>query len=92
MKYKIVFFDIDGTITHHENGSIPDKTKDSILALKNKGFKLVAATGRPLSVCQEIRDLGIDTFITANGGYVRHREEVIHMGFRLRWRGSGLSK
>jgi HAD superfamily hydrolase (TIGR01484 family) len=90
MKYKIVFFDIDGTITHHENGSIPDKTKDSILALKNKRFKLVAATGRPLSVCQEIRDLGIDTFITANGGYVRHREEV--KGFRLRWRGSGLSK
>ncbi len=78
MKYKIVFFDIDGTITHHENGSIPDKTKDAIRILKDKGFKLVAATGRPLSMCQEIKDLGIDTFITANGGYVKHGEEVIH--------------
>ncbi|UTE76637.1 Cof-type HAD-IIB family hydrolase [Rossellomorea sp. KS-H15a] len=78
MKYKIVFFDIDGTITHHENGSIPDKTKDVIHTLKNKGFKLVAATGRPLSMCQEIKDLGIDTFITANGGYVKHNEKVIH--------------
>ncbi|PFA69135.1 HAD family hydrolase [Bacillus sp. AFS015802] len=78
MRYKIVFFDIDGTITHHENGSIPDKTKAAIGTLKNKGFKLVAATGRPLSMCQEIKDLGIDTFITANGGYVKHGEEVIH--------------
>jgi HAD superfamily hydrolase (TIGR01484 family) len=78
MKYKIVFFDIDGTITHHENGSISDKTKDAIHTLKKRGIKLVAATGRPLSMCQEIKDLGIDTFITANGGYVKHGGEVIH--------------
>ena len=78
MKSKIVFFDVDGTITHHENGSISDKTKAVIHTLKKKGFKLVAATGRPLSMCQEIKDLGIDTFITANGGYVKHNEKVIH--------------
>lgn len=78
MDYKIVFFDIDGTITHHENGYISDNTKKAIRTLKNKGIKLVAATGRPLSMCQEIRDLGIDTFITANGGYVKHNDVVIH--------------
>lgn len=78
MEYKIVFFDIDGTITSHEDGSISDKTKKAIETLKNKGIKIVAATGRPLSMCQEIRELGIDTFITANGGYVRHKEVVIH--------------
>lgn len=78
MNYKIVFLDVDGTITHHEDGSIPASTKAAIRTLKNKGIPIVAATGRPLSMCEEIRELGIDTFITANGGYVKHNHEVIH--------------
>jgi Cof subfamily protein (haloacid dehalogenase superfamily) len=78
MSYRIVFFDIDGTITNHEDGSIPHSTIEAIKTLKNKGIKVVAATGRPLSMCKELQDLGIETFITANGGYVKHIQEVIH--------------
>jgi len=78
MDYKIVFFDVDGTITHHEDGSISNNTKEAIKALIDKGIKVVAATGRPLSMCEEIRELGIDTFITANGAYVKHKQEIIH--------------
>ncbi|WNB90997.1 Cof-type HAD-IIB family hydrolase [Bacillus sp. NEB1478] len=78
MDYKIAFFDVDGTITHHEDGSISNHTKDAITALKNKGLTVVAATGRPLSMCNEIRELGIDTFITANGAFVKHNQEVLH--------------
>jgi len=78
MDYKIIFFDVDGTITHHEDGSISNNTKEAIKALKSKGIKVVAATGRPLSMCKEIGELGIDTFITANGGYVKHNQTVIH--------------
>jgi|SRR5690606_33951985 len=78
MDYKIVFFDIDGTITHHRDGSISSKTKYAIKSLKSKGIKVVAATGRPLSMCKEIEEVGIDTFITANGAYVKHKQMVIH--------------
>lgn len=78
MNYKIVFFDVDGTITNHENGSILTSTKEAIKALRMKGIKVVAATGRPLSMCDEIKALGIDTFITANGAYVKHNKNVIH--------------
>ena len=78
MAYKIVFFDVDGTITHHEDGSISTNTKEAIKELIKKGIKVVAATGRPLSLCEEIRELGIDTFITANGAYVKHNQQVIH--------------
>ena len=77
-KYKIVFFDIDGTLTHHEDGSISENTKMAIKTLIDKGIQVVAATGRPLSMCEEIRQIGIDTFITANGGHVKQGEEVIH--------------
>lgn len=78
MDYKIVFFDVDGTITHHEDGSISNNTKEAIKLLINKGIRVVAATGRPFSMCKEIREIGIDTFITANGGYVKHDQKVIH--------------
>ncbi|MFD1736333.1 Cof-type HAD-IIB family hydrolase [Bacillus salitolerans] len=78
MDYKIVFFDVDGTITHHEDGSIPTTTKEAIQSLLHKGIKVVAATGRPLSMCKELEELGIDTFITANGAYVKHQQDVIH--------------
>lgn len=78
MCYKIVFFDVDGTITNHKNGSIPKSAIEAIKTLKSKGLKVVAATGRPLSMCRELQELGIETFITANGGYVKHIQEVIH--------------
>jgi Cof subfamily protein (haloacid dehalogenase superfamily) len=78
MSYKIIFFDIDGTITNHEDGSIPHSTIEAIKTLKNKGIRVVAATGRPLSMCKELQELGIETFITANGGYVKHIQEIIH--------------
>jgi Cof subfamily protein (haloacid dehalogenase superfamily) len=78
VNYKIVFFDIDGTITNHEDGTIPQKLSEIIKILKRKGLKVVAATGRPLSMCEEIRDLGIDTFITANGAFTVHNKKVIH--------------
>ncbi|OIU72808.1 Cof-type HAD-IIB family hydrolase [Rossellomorea aquimaris] len=78
MTYKIVFLDVDRTITHHEDGTIPVSTIEAVKMLKNKGLKVVAATGRPLSMCRELEELGIDTFITANGGYAKHQREVIH--------------
>lgn len=78
MDYKIIFFDVDGTITNYEDGSIHPSTKKAIESLKRKGITVVAATGRPLSMCKEIEKLGIETFITANGGYVKYKQEVIH--------------
>jgi len=78
MDYKIVFFDVDGTITNHEDGIISNNTKVAIKTLKNNGLRVVAATGRPLSMCGEISELGIDTFITANGAYAKHGQKVIH--------------
>jgi Cof subfamily protein (haloacid dehalogenase superfamily) len=78
MDYKIVFFDVDGTITHQDDGSISNNTREAIKSLISKGIRVVAATGRPLSMCKEIEELGIETFITANGGYVKHNQNVIH--------------
>ncbi|QPC45863.1 Cof-type HAD-IIB family hydrolase [Mangrovibacillus cuniculi] len=78
MSYKIVFFDVDGTLTSHIDGSISEGTKRAIRKLINRGIKVVAATGRPFSMCRELEDLGIRTFITANGAYVKDNDTVLH--------------
>lgn len=64
MKHRIIFFDIDGTITSYKDGTISQNTKQVIKKLLENGFHIVAATGRPLSMCDEIIELGVDTFIT----------------------------
>ncbi|GAA0372600.1 Cof-type HAD-IIB family hydrolase [Bacillus horti] len=78
MSYRIVFFDVDGTLTDYESGNISLSTKLAVKDLITKGYIVVAATGRPLSMCKQIQDLGIETFITANGGLVKYKENVIH--------------
>lgn len=78
MKHKIIFFDVDGTITSYKDGTISQSTKTAIKKLLDHGFKVVAATGRPLSMCNELVEIGIDTFITANGAYVTHQGSCIH--------------
>ncbi|MEK4130242.1 Cof-type HAD-IIB family hydrolase [Solibacillus sp. FSL W8-0474] len=78
MKHKIIFFDVDGTITSYKDGTISQSTKTAIKQLLDQGFKVVAATGRPLSMCNELAEIGIETFITANGAYVTHQGNCIH--------------
>lgn len=78
MTYDIVFFDVDGTLTNNQTGCIPESSKKSIHTLLNQGTRVVAATGRPLSMCEELKKLGITTFITANGGLVTHQNDVIY--------------
>lgn len=78
MKHRIIFFDVDGTITSSKDGTISLRTKHAIHKLLDNGFHVVAATGRPLSMCDEIAELGIDTFITANGAYVTTQGNCIH--------------
>lgn len=78
MKYKIAFFDVDGTLKDDQDGRISGSTKNAVAELKREGIQLVAATGRPLSMCDEIWELGIDCFITSNGGYVKHQNDILH--------------
>ena len=47
MKHKIIFLDMDGTLYQTENDIIQDSALDAIQMLKDKGYKVCAATGRP---------------------------------------------
>ncbi|MBD7969545.1 Cof-type HAD-IIB family hydrolase [Paenibacillus gallinarum] len=76
--YKIVFFDVDGTLLSEIDRSLPLSTKEAISELMEKGIKVVVATGRPYNLCEEFKVMGIDTIISANGALIKCDEEVIY--------------
>lgn len=75
---KVIFFDIDGTLTSSITGEIPQSAIDALHKLQQQGIEVVAATGRPYSMCHDLEAIGFKTIITANGAYVRHHGEVLY--------------
>lgn len=71
MKHKIVFFDMDGTLYQTENDIIQDSSLAAIQALKEAGYLVAAATGRPLNQMKLILErVQFDYYVLINGGYV----------------------
>lgn len=78
MSYKIVFFDIDGTLLTKEH-KLPDDTRESIRQLQENGMKVAIATGRsPFHLEPVAKELGIDTYISFNGSYVVSEGKVVY--------------
>ncbi|MDO5017058.1 MAG: Cof-type HAD-IIB family hydrolase [Porphyromonas sp.] len=72
VKYKLVAFDIDGTLVDDQKRLLPS-TINSVIAIQQMGIKVVLATGRPTFGTREIaKRLRLDEFggylLTYNGG------------------------
>jgi len=77
MSYKIVFFDIDGTLLNSDH-TIPASTLEAIHQVRKNGVEVAIATGRSPFHLQPIAEqLGIDTFVSFNGSYNVCRGELI---------------
>ncbi len=66
---KAIFFDIDGTLTDFSTHAIPDAVFDTLYRLKEKGIRLVIATGRGPDGLFVLKDFPFDGYITLNGQY-----------------------
>lgn len=67
MKIKAVFFDIDGTLLSFKTHTIPQSTLNAIQKLKEKGIKIIVATGRSFNQIAQIDHIHFDGYITFNG-------------------------
>ncbi|PEX86400.1 Cof-type HAD-IIB family hydrolase [Bacillus cereus] len=76
--YKVVFFDVDGTLLSEIDRSMHESTKEAIQRLIDKGIHVVVTTGRPYSLCSQFKGLGVNKFISANGAHIKCEETVIH--------------
>jgi Cof subfamily protein (haloacid dehalogenase superfamily) len=75
--YKIVFFDIDGTLVN-EDKQVPQDTIQAIAELKANGIEPVIATGRAPYFFEPIAKLlHIESFVSLNGAYVVYRGEPL---------------
>ncbi|MDA9556883.1 Cof-type HAD-IIB family hydrolase [Vibrio sp.] len=82
--YKLIALDMDGTLLN-SNKEISTRTKEAIAAAREKGKKVVLASGRPLQGMQakldELRITGQDEFVLFyNGSMVKElgSGEIIH--------------
>jgi Cof subfamily protein (haloacid dehalogenase superfamily) len=80
MDKKIVFFDVDGTISTEDTFTIPESTKVAMKKSRENGHLLFINTGRTYcSIEKQIRELDVDGFICGCGTNIfYHGEEVFH--------------
>ena len=78
MTYKIAFFDMDGTLYQTENDIIQESSIRSLQKLKEEGFVVCAATGRPLNQMNLILNrVHFDYMVLINGGYVLDKNQEL---------------
>lgn len=71
MNKKLIFFDIDGTLSSEVTGEIPESTKKAIAQAKENGHKVFINTGRTyFSIGREFKDMGFDGYICGCGTHI----------------------
>lgn len=77
MQQKLLFFDVDGTL-YNTDKQLPASAKQAITQAKQNGHIVAIATGRGPFMIDHIRqELDVQTFVSYNGQYVVHQDEVI---------------
>jgi len=81
VKYKAIFFDMDGTLTNFDTHQVPQSAREALELAKANGVRLFLATGRHPLFFQEdspVHVLPFDAHLTANGQFCYSGDEVIH--------------
>ena len=74
---KILFIDVDGTLTNYEN-KVPVSAVEAIRAARKNGHRVYLCTGRSKAeIYDEIWAIGLDGLIGGNGAYVEDRGTVV---------------
>lgn len=75
---KLLLLDIDGTLLNSKK-ELPESAKRALRQARENGHDLAIATGRaPFMISELLKELGIDTYITFNGQYIVHKNEIVY--------------
>ena len=75
---KLIFLDIDGTLTPAGSNTPPESALKAIRAAQSKGHKVFLCTGRNLAMLSPVLAYGFDGVVGSAGGYVMAGDEVIY--------------
>ena len=74
---KLIFLDIDGTLTRAGENVPPDSALYAIKMTQAKGNKVFLCTGRNLDMLKPLLKYGFDGVVGSSGGYVTVGDEVL---------------
>lgn len=77
MDEKLIFLDIDGTLTPAGSNEPPESALKAIRATQAKGNKVFLCTGRNLAMLSPLLKYGFDGMVASAGGYVTVGDKVI---------------
>ena len=77
MKRKLIFLDIDGTLTPAGSNYPPESAMKAVKAAQAKGHKAFLCTGRNPAMLAPVLAMGFDGAVAGAGGYVFTRDEVL---------------
>lgn len=75
---KLIFLDIDGTLTEPGKNVPPESALKAIRCARKKGHGVYLCTGRNYDMLKPLLKYGFDGFIASSGGYIQCGEEVIY--------------
>lgn len=75
---KLIFLDIDGTLTVAGSNVPPESALRAIRAAQRKGNEVFLCTGRNLAMLSPLLRYGFDGMVASAGGYLEYRGEVIY--------------
>ena len=78
MDKKIIFLDIDGTLTEPGCNEPPQSAIEAIHKAQGKGHYVYLATGRNYDMLSPLLQYGFDGVIASAGGYILHGDTVLY--------------
>ena len=78
MNKKLIFLDIDGTLTEPGSNIPPDSALEAIRGAQAKGHLVFLCSGRNYAMLSPLLKYGFDGVVASAGGYVTVGDEVIY--------------
>ncbi len=78
MDRKLIFLDIDGTLTIPGSNVPPKSALDAIHAVQNLGHKVFICTGRNPDMLSPLLKYGFDGVVACSGGYVTYGDKLLY--------------
>ena len=78
MSKKLIFLDIDGTLTTPGSNVPPQSALDAIRTAQSIGHKVFICTGRNPDMLSPLLIYGFDGVVACSGGYVTYGDEVLY--------------
>ena len=78
MERKLIFLDIDGTLTEPGKNVPPDSAVEAICAARANGHRVVLCSGRNRGMLSPLLRYGFDGLVGSAGGYIEYGGQVVY--------------